>query len=108
VRDPTAFIKKSQLTTPAGFDHDFNFLSGLERGMLKEKDDKSSLLQVVKEEDSSDRLRREKRGEFFYRRCRAMGITVYTAPKGMLRERQNDSRIAKRFAIAIILSEKLH
>jgi hypothetical protein len=76
--------------------------------MLKEKDDKSSLLQGVKEEDSPDHLRREKRGEFFYRRCRAMGITVYTAPKGMLRERQNESRIAKRWVMATTLAKNLY
>ena len=33
VRDPTAYVKKSQLATPAGVDHDYNFLSKIERAI---------------------------------------------------------------------------
>ncbi len=32
-RDPTAYVKKSQLVTPAGIDHDYNFLTGVERAL---------------------------------------------------------------------------
>ncbi|KAL2759529.1 hypothetical protein ACRALDRAFT_1067675 [Sodiomyces alcalophilus JCM 7366] len=31
VRDPTAYIPRSKLKTPAGIDHDYNFLSAIER-----------------------------------------------------------------------------
>ncbi|GAB7343229.1 hypothetical protein MBLNU457_1289t1 [Dothideomycetes sp. NU457] len=33
VRDPTTYVKKSQLATPAGVDHDYNFLSKIERAI---------------------------------------------------------------------------
>lgn len=33
MRDPTAYVKKARLATAAGIDHDFNFLTGIERGL---------------------------------------------------------------------------
>ncbi|KAK8156888.1 hypothetical protein BC567DRAFT_212366 [Phyllosticta citribraziliensis] len=34
-RDPAAYVKKSQLLTPAGVDRDYNFLTSLERSMQR-------------------------------------------------------------------------
>ncbi|KAK8166939.1 hypothetical protein IWX90DRAFT_486791 [Phyllosticta citrichinensis] len=34
-RDPAAYVKKSQLLTPAGIDRDYNFLTSLERSMQR-------------------------------------------------------------------------
>lgn len=106
VRDPTAYIKRSQLTTPAGFDHDFNFLSRLEREIQdKESDDR--LAKVVAPEVQSQRTRNygrarhqdrsaHDRSEQFRKRAGQMGVTVHRAPKGMLRERENESRVPTR------------
>jgi hypothetical protein len=108
VRDPAAFIKKSQLATPAGFDHDFNFLSKLERGMQKDKnDDAGRLSQALEQDDAADRVRREKRGEQFRRKVREMGVTVHQAPRGMLRERENQSRLGRKLVLMLIIANFL-
>ena len=39
VRDPAAYIKKSELTTPAAIDRDFNFLVGVERFLDRAEQD---------------------------------------------------------------------
>ncbi|PSN59788.1 hypothetical protein BS50DRAFT_614455 [Corynespora cassiicola Philippines] len=63
-RDPTKFVKKSQLATPAGIDHDFNFLTGVERGLEKAE----------------------------HTHYAAAGVEVIRAPKGLSRQKENKTR----------------
>ncbi|KAJ4417291.1 hypothetical protein N0V82_006235 [Gnomoniopsis sp. IMI 355080] len=73
-RDPTAFIPVSKLKTPAGVDHDYNFLSAIERArertqrdLLGESGDRPAPLftpaQLGRDLDGERRWRREWFGE---------------------------------------------
>lgn len=77
-------MKKSQLATPAGIDHDYNFLSGIERDL--EKSEKS-----VSEKGLDVGLTRPK-GDQTQRmdyQLTAAGVNVIRAPKGMSRAKEN-------------------
>ena len=102
-RDPTVYKPPSQLATPAGIDHDYNFLHGIEHRIERsEKEIVEDRGLVSREElarargDERGVERRPKRrgneiaGEAQVQRdLRRMGIVVYRAPKGMQRSREN-------------------
>ncbi|KAF9695726.1 hypothetical protein EKO04_005930 [Ascochyta lentis] len=84
-RDPTKYVKKSQLATPAGIDHDYNFLSGIERDL--EKSEKS-----VTEKGLDVGLNARPKGDQTQRmdyQLAAAGVKVIRAPKGMSRAKEN-------------------
>ncbi|KAF2632243.1 hypothetical protein BU25DRAFT_445340 [Macroventuria anomochaeta] len=90
-RDPTKYVKKSQLATPAGVDHDYNFLSGIERDL--EKSEKS-----VTEKGLDIGLTARPKGD----QTQAMnyhfataGVKVIRAPKGMSRAKENKTHRSK-------------
>jgi len=84
-RDPAKFIKKSQLVTPAGIDHDFNFITSVERGLERaEREVNGRGLGAAPE------VRKEaRRGEVSARDFSAAGVTVVRAPKGLSRQKEN-------------------
>lgn len=91
-RDPAAYLKKSQLATPASIDRDYNYLKSVERGI----DDASADAR----ERGVDGHRHPQRGgherEGAFRRYLAEnGIKVEYAPKGMSRQKSNQSRVTK-------------
>lgn len=92
VRDPTAFLKKTELQTPAGFDHDFNFISGVERQLGRKQADGGEALQKIGNE-GAEKFRRAKRAELYWRKIQESGVKVWRAPRGMQRERENESRV---------------
>jgi hypothetical protein len=85
-RDPTKYVKKSHLATPAGLDHDFNFLTSIERGLEKaeRKVNGEGLGALPPEVRKAARKR-----EVSDRQYAAVGVTVIRAPKGLSREREN-------------------
>ncbi|KZM22822.1 Box C/D snoRNA accumulation, variant 2 [Ascochyta rabiei] len=90
-RDPTKYVKKSQLATPAGIDHDYNFLSGIERDL--EKSEKS-----VAERGLHVGLSARPKGDQTQRmdyQLAAAGVKVIRAPKGMSRARENKTHRSK-------------
>ncbi|KAF2638015.1 HIT finger domain-containing protein [Massarina eburnea CBS 473.64] len=80
-RDPTKFVKKSQLETPAGIDHDFNFLTGIERGLEKA----ARSVEGTSSGTASDLRHRRPVDQ----RLAATGVTVIRAPKGLSRQKDN-------------------
>lgn len=87
-RDPTAYVKKNDLTTPAGIDHDFNFLSGIERTFDKAGKD---LHDRGMESTSNVRKRWQSDGPL-QRYIRENNIVVDRAPVGMSRQKTNQTR----------------
>ncbi|KAF2018926.1 hypothetical protein BU24DRAFT_458654 [Aaosphaeria arxii CBS 175.79] len=89
-RDPTKFVKKSQLATPAGIDHDFNFLTGIERDLKKAESDVQERLPSV----SGDPRRSAPKGLVTDKRLADAGVTVFRAPKGLTRQRENKTHLS--------------
>ena len=90
-RDPTKFIKKSELATPAGIDHDYNFLSGIERDL--EKVDKS-----VEERGLDFGLNARSKGDQSQKmdwQFSTAGVKVIRAPKGLSRAKENKTHRSK-------------
>ncbi|KAJ8106826.1 hypothetical protein OPT61_g9285 [Boeremia exigua] len=90
-RDPTKYIKKSELATPAGIDHDYNFLSGIERDL--EKSEKS-----VTEKGLDVKLKAKPQGDqtqALENHLAAAGIKIIRAPKGMSRSKENKTHRSK-------------
>lgn len=84
-------MKKSELATPAGIDHDYNFLSGIEREL--QKADKS-----VAEKGLEVGFGANPKGDQSQRmdyQFAAAGVNVIRAPKGMSRAKENKTHRSK-------------
>ncbi|KAJ5165872.1 hypothetical protein N7492_006168 [Penicillium capsulatum] len=111
VRDPAAYLRRSELATESAFDRDFNFITGIERALERgERDAENRGIDLARgrtmendeAEDSTDPAVGQKRkhpgqglvkGEAgFLRGAEAGGVKVIRAPKGMTRNKQNASR----------------
>ncbi|KAJ8063094.1 hypothetical protein OCU04_008337 [Sclerotinia nivalis] len=108
IRDPTVYKPKSQLATPSGIDHDYNFLHSIEhriersekeiveeRGLVKKME-----LQLARQGQKDDRRRPNKtpghqREDFITRMLHNSGITLVKAPSGMSRNLENTSSWSK-------------
>ncbi len=95
VRDPAAYVKRSELATPAGIDRDFNFLVGVERHLDRAEQD--IVHRKLPPLDHGSRTSGAKHGRpkgdgplaSSIRRAR---VTVEQAPKGLQRQRENRTR----------------
>ncbi|KAF2030132.1 hypothetical protein EK21DRAFT_112241 [Setomelanomma holmii] len=88
-RDPTKFVKKSQLVTPAGIDHDYNFITGIERDI-----DKAEQGLKASGEGHTTSLpwsHQSQKGQTNYQHLEAAGVKVIRAPKGLSRQKENKS-----------------
>ncbi|ROT43377.1 hypothetical protein SODALDRAFT_375558 [Sodiomyces alkalinus F11] len=125
VRDPTAYIPPSKLKTPAGIDHDYNFLSAIERArqrsereiveerhLLTENQLRSVDAQTVKWRRGKDGVKRKvlvarpQRGsgpaggrpelsKQMQKRLATFGIDVRRVPLGMTRQKENGTHVHK-------------
>ncbi|KAI1020753.1 hypothetical protein LB504_012064 [Fusarium proliferatum] len=121
-RDATAYMAPSKLRTPAGVDHDYNFLHGIERsveraekllveerGIVQEEELRPMTVQEVKWKPGKDgrkrkvlvtRVLREAKGRTFERflaaRLRKLNITIVCAPLGMARQKENHTTLNRR------------
>jgi hypothetical protein len=93
-RDPTKFVKKSELVTPAGVDHDFNFLSGIERNL--EKAEKKVAGATSAGPPPEGQSIRERAGVPYTRLAAAAGVTIIQAPKGLSRQNENKSHLSSK------------
>jgi len=111
IRDPTVYKPMSQLATPSGVDHDYNFLHSIEyqiersekrivedRGLVG----KEELAAARRDEDPGEwrvKMRKRKRQnpgqEPIERALKAMRTTVELAPKGMKRSLDNGTTWAR-------------
>ena len=109
VRDPTVFKPISELATPSGIDHDYNFLHAIEHRLERSE----KLLVEDMDAISRGELRRARRGEdeeewkrrnekevkgevCIARMLQQMKCNVITAPKGMRRNKENTSNWNRR------------
>jgi hypothetical protein len=81
-------VRKSDLVTPAGIDHDYNFLSGIERDL--EKSEKS-----VSEKGLDANFNAKPQGGQFQGGDYYQGVKVIRAPKGMSRAKENKTHRSK-------------
>ncbi|KAF2735508.1 hypothetical protein EJ04DRAFT_195988 [Polyplosphaeria fusca] len=86
-RDPTKFVKKSSLATPAGIDHDFNYLTSIEREVEKAG-------RQIEDRGLGPPPPRTgpRKGEISDAQFEAIGVHVIRAPKGLSRQRENKTR----------------
>ncbi|KAJ5279225.1 Zinc finger HIT-type [Penicillium angulare] len=111
VRDPAAYLKRNELTTETAFDRDFNFITGIERSMERaDRDAENRGIDLARgtgtaqnaEEDTAGPSTGQKRkhpqqglvkGEAsFLRGAEAGLVNVIRAPRGMTRNKLNNSR----------------
>ncbi|XP_014559291.1 hypothetical protein COCVIDRAFT_13638 [Bipolaris victoriae FI3] len=90
-RDPTKFVKKSQLLTPAGIDHDFNFLSGIERDLDRADKVAAHASAAAPSEGLSNRQRA---GVPYAKLEAAAAVNIIRAPQGLSRQRENKSHMS--------------
>ncbi|KZF19436.1 hypothetical protein L228DRAFT_285854 [Xylona heveae TC161] len=95
VRDPAAYLKRSELATPSAFDRDYNFISGIERG-LDRADRDADIRGIELGREENERARRSKwnsgpkKGEVNVQKALERArVIVDRAPKGMTREKEN-------------------
>ena len=80
------------MATPAGIDHDFNFLTGIERGLEKAERNVNEIgLGGTSEIQTAPRKGLVTRNNF-----EAVGVNVIRAPNGMTRQKENKTRRSKR------------
>lgn len=113
VRDPAAYLKRSELATEVAFDRDFNFITGIERTLERaERDVENRGIELARGQDpqgeegqddassgaGAGRKRKHPtqglvKGEAgFLRGAEAGLVKVLRAPRGMSRNKQNTSR----------------
>lgn len=84
-------MKKSELATPAGIDHDYNFLSGIERSL--EKSEKSVTEKGLDAGLNARPKGNQAQGMDYH--LAAAGVKVIRAPKGMSRSKENKTYRSK-------------
>ncbi|KAF2197105.1 hypothetical protein GQ43DRAFT_444522 [Delitschia confertaspora ATCC 74209] len=90
-RDPTKYVKKSQLSTPAGIDHDFNFITGIERGLDRAEKNVKDRGIILNETRAPTKKGEVQRGHYA-----AAGVNVIKAPKGLSRQKDNTTHRSAR------------
>ncbi|KAI9840144.1 MAG: hypothetical protein M1838_004205 [Thelocarpon superellum] len=99
LRDPAAYVKREDLATPAGIDRDFNFLVGVERHLeATEHDVAARGIDLDASEQARSGARRPlQRGEVNMTAALARcGVIMDRAPKGMQRQRENQTHWNRR------------
>jgi hypothetical protein len=104
VRDPTVYKPRHELATPAGIDHDYNFISSIERGIertdkliVEEKGlvDRKELLGGEHNRRWNTRQRTEGVSTLLSKALEQAGVVVDRAPKGMKRSKDNSTNLSK-------------
>lgn len=90
-------MRKSQLATPAGIDHDYNYLTGVHRAINVAAEDAEERTVDAASEDGKRRRYREHPD--FRARVAATRVIIDRAPEGMSRQRMNMSRWNQKYVI---------
>ncbi|KAG5210037.1 Zf-HIT [Trichophyton interdigitale] len=98
IRDPAEYLKRNELATPAAFDKDFNFLTGIERSLERaEVDAEARGIDLIPNPDPDGGKAKKQRcdmarGELpLQRGMENSGVHIVKAPKGMTRNKLNTS-----------------
>ncbi|MCJ1484834.1 hypothetical protein MMC06_005007 [Schaereria dolodes] len=93
VRNPATYLKRSELATPKGIDHDYNFISGIERKLDSADRDAAFRGVVLHEYDGAASRRGHAKGvEQLRKEIVDLGVVIRQAPKGMSRSKQNTTK----------------
>lgn len=121
-RDATAYVRPSKLRTPAGVDHDYNFIHGIEmsvertekilvgeRGLVKAEELRPLTVQEVKWKTGKDgrkrkvvitRVLKEAKGRTFEKHLsialKKANVHILCAPTGLGRQRDNHTTLNRR------------
>jgi len=96
VRDPSVYIKRADLATPKGIDHDYNYLTSIEREIDHAERDASSR-GVVLEENLNKNKNKQKGEVHLETAIEGCGVIITKAPKGMSRSKQNYTACTKKY-----------
>ncbi|KAI4229530.1 MAG: hypothetical protein L6R36_000794 [Xanthoria steineri] len=112
VRDPATYLKRSELATPRGIDHDYNYLTSIERQLdnaERDAESKGILLHNGKLNGLAPKAHHPAKGEVplqnAIKQCR---VVVDRAPKGMSRQKQNETYWDKRAKRVVWTVEWVH
>ncbi|RMY97997.1 hypothetical protein D0862_07788 [Hortaea werneckii] len=94
-RDPAAYQKKSQLATASGLDRDYNYLKGVERQIDVAGQEAEDRGIGAKNATSKNVLRGWRADSALQRYLVQNNINIEHAPKGMSRQRNNQTRPTK-------------
>ncbi|KAI6832952.1 hypothetical protein KC340_g6807 [Hortaea werneckii] len=94
-RDPAAYQKKSQLATASGLDRDYNYLKGVERQIDVAGQEAEDRGIGAKNATSKNVLRGWRADSALQRYLVQNNINIEHAPKGMSRQRSNQTRPTK-------------
>ncbi|KAG6026105.1 hypothetical protein E4U40_002321 [Claviceps sp. LM458 group G5] len=122
-RDPTTYIPPSRLRTPAGVDHDYNFLHGIElslersekmliqeKKLLQEEELRPLTVQQVRWKIGKDGRRRKvlvtqalreahktrKVDKALMHKLRALNVQLVSVPVGMARQKENHTTLHRK------------
>ncbi len=88
-------MKRSDLATPKGIDHDYNYLTSIEREF--DRAEKDALSRGLVLEEDGRRKKQPVKGETqFNAAIERCGVLVEKAPKGMTRSKQNETICSKK------------
>lgn len=94
-RNPATYVKKSQWATPAGIDHDYNYLKSVER-KIDSAGQNAYERGIGFEAQSSKRAARARQpGSQIHKYLMQNRIHVEHAPVGMSRQKTNQTRVTK-------------
>ncbi|KAK3707502.1 Box C/D snoRNA accumulation [Vermiconidia calcicola] len=94
-RDPTTYVRKSQWATPAGIDHDYNYLKSVERTIDGSSQDARSRGIGVEATSSKGAYKAWHPQSGLQKYLNRNQITVDRAPVGMSRQKSNQTRVTK-------------
>ena len=88
-------MKRAELATPKGIDHDYNYLTSIERELDNAEKNAASRGLILEEERrrGNNLVKGEKQFNAAIERCR---VVVASAPKGMTRSKQNQTICSKK------------
>lgn len=94
-------MPRADLATPKGIDHDYNYLTSIERDLDRAEKDARSRGLVLEEERRTTRqpVKGEKQFNAALGRC---GVQVAKAPKGMTRSKQNQTICSKKYEYSVL------
>ncbi|RMZ84846.1 hypothetical protein DV737_g1005, partial [Chaetothyriales sp. CBS 132003] len=90
VRNPGEYTRRSELATPAGFDRDFNFITGLERGLQRADD---VLTERKIDLRPAANLRGWRGAVTLDNAAEERGVSLVRAPLGLSRRSENKSKV---------------
>jgi hypothetical protein len=94
IRNPAAYLKSSELATPASIDRDYNFITKLQRGIEQADDDVAERgITLVPARNGKNAHAGKSKLEVEYEAC---SVTVVKAPVGLTRSKQNKTHWDKR------------